>query len=89
MSPRLSSPAHPGSGGGPTGGGTPGRGRGGGGAAGYTKRDREIIGQTVRIIQGPFKGKLKDIKGLVMIGLKKYARLHDFRKNECVRYVNW
>lgn len=51
MSPRLSSPAHPGSGG----GATPGRGRGGGGGV---RRDRELIGQTVRIIQGPFKGLL-------------------------------
>lgn len=53
MSPRLSSPAHP-SGGGA--GSTPGRGRGGGG--GGVKRDREMIGQTVRIVQGPFKGRL-------------------------------
>lgn len=52
MSPRLSSPAHPGSGGGGGGGATPGRGRGGGGI----RRDREMIGQTVRIVQGPFKG---------------------------------
>ncbi|WAR02974.1 SPT5H-like protein, partial [Mya arenaria] len=52
MSPRLSSPAHPGSG-----GSTPGRGRGRGGPGGGpgVKRDREMIGQTVRIIQGPFK----------------------------------
>ena len=49
MSPRISSPAHPGSG-----GATPGRGRGGGGPG--MKRDREMIGQTVRIVQGPFKG---------------------------------
>ena len=53
MSPRISSPAHP-SGGGAVGAGnmTPGRGRGGG----LSKRDRELIGQTVRIVQGPFKG---------------------------------
>ena len=50
MSPRISSPAHPASG-----GATPGRGRGGGGM----KRDREMIGQTVRIVQGPFKGNSK------------------------------
>lgn len=58
MSPRLSSPAHPGGGGvggAPGGGGaTPGRGRGAGG--GLSKRDRDLIGTTVRIIQGPFKG---------------------------------
>ena len=47
MSPRISSPVHP-----QSGGATPGRGRGGGGM----RRDREMIGQTVRIIQGPFKG---------------------------------
>ena len=49
MSPRISSPAHPASG-----GATPGRGRGGPGM----KRDREMIGQTVRIVQGPFKGNI-------------------------------
>ena len=55
MSPRISSPAHPSGG-----GATPGRGRGGGGGGGGggpgAKRDRELIGQTVRIVQGPFKG---------------------------------
>lgn len=61
MSPRLSSPAHPASGGG--GAGTPGRGRGGGGGGGgASKRDREAIGQTVRIIQGPFKGYIGIVK---------------------------
>lgn len=55
MSPRISSPAHPASGG----GGTPGRGRGGGGGV---RRDREMIGQTVRIIQGPFKGYIGIVK---------------------------
>ncbi|XP_045177406.2 transcription elongation factor SPT5-like [Mercenaria mercenaria] len=55
MSPRLSSPAHPGSG-----GSTPGRGRGGGGVG--MKRDREMIGQTVRIVQGPFKGYIGIVK---------------------------
>lgn len=60
MSPRLASPAHPSSGGLSGGGGaTPGRGRGGGG---LSKRDREFIGQTVKIIQGPFKGKLINFK---------------------------
>lgn len=56
MSPRISSPAHPSGG-----GGERGRGRGGGagvGRGGLSKRDREIIGQTVRIIQGPFKGEI-------------------------------
>ncbi|KAH3888745.1 transcription elongation factor SPT5-like [Dreissena polymorpha] len=59
MSPRLASPAHPGSGGG--GGATPGRGRGGGGGAAI-RRDRELIGQTVRIVQGPFKGYIGIVK---------------------------
>ncbi|XP_071182024.1 transcription elongation factor SPT5-like isoform X2 [Mytilus edulis] len=63
MSPRLSSPAHPDSGG----GGAPSMGRGGGGGAGagrggLTKRDKELIGQTVRIIQGPFKGYIGIVK---------------------------
>ncbi|KAL4224649.1 Transcription elongation factor SPT5 [Mactra antiquata] len=57
MSPRLSSPAHPSGGG----GATPGRGRGGGGGGGM-KRDREMIGQTVRIVQGPFKGYIGIVK---------------------------
>ncbi|XP_060070304.1 transcription elongation factor SPT5-like [Ylistrum balloti] len=59
MSPRLSSPAHPASGGGTPGSGTPGRGRGGGG---FSRRDRELIGQTVRIVQGPFKGYIGIVK---------------------------
>ncbi|XP_033751673.1 transcription elongation factor SPT5-like [Pecten maximus] len=61
MSPRLSSPAHPasGGGGGTPGSGTPGRGRGGGG---FSRRDRELIGQTVRIVQGPFKGYIGIVK---------------------------
>ncbi|KAK3597633.1 hypothetical protein CHS0354_030186 [Potamilus streckersoni] len=53
MSPRLASPSHPSSG-----GATPGRGRGGGG----TRRDRGLIGQTVSIIQGPFKGYIGIVK---------------------------
>lgn len=56
MSPRLSSPAHPSSGGGGGGGGGGGAGSAGRGRGGMTRRDRELIGQTVRIKQGPFKG---------------------------------
>jgi len=56
MSPRLSSPAHPASGGGGVVGGGGGPGAGGRGRGGLSKRDKELIGQTVRIIQGPFKG---------------------------------
>ena len=48
MSPRISSPAHPSSG-----GVTPGRGRGRGD---FNRRDKSLIGQTVRIIHGPYKG---------------------------------
>jgi len=50
MSPRLSSPAHPSSGGGVAGGGR-GRGRG------EDRRNTGLIGQTVRIVQGPYKGR--------------------------------
>lgn len=53
MSPRIASPAHPSGG-----AGDRGRGRGGGaGRGGLSRRDKEIIGQTVRIVRGPFKGK--------------------------------
>lgn len=48
MSPRLSSPMHPSSGGGVAGGGR-GRGR-------EDRRNTELIGQTVRIVKGPYKG---------------------------------
>ena len=53
MSPRLSSPAHPSSAGGVAAGGA-GRGRG----RDANRRDRALIGQTVRIVQGPYKGKV-------------------------------
>ncbi|KAF0030942.1 hypothetical protein F2P81_017673 [Scophthalmus maximus] len=51
MSPRISSPVHHGGGGG---GGGMGRGRG--------RRDNELIGQTVRISQGPYKGYIGVVK---------------------------
>ena len=52
MSPRLSSPAHPSSGGGAAGlGGGRGAGRGRG-----IRREEQLFGQTVRIVQGPYKG---------------------------------
>ena len=58
MSPRLSSPAHPSQSGGvtPGGAGGAGSGAGRGRGRGNATRDREIIGQTVRIKQGPYKG---------------------------------
>ena len=74
MSPRLSSPAHPSSGGAGGGrgmergagsdrdrqrGGFRGRGRGRGGGMG---RDRELIGQTIKITQGPYKGHIGMVK---------------------------
>jgi len=65
MSPRLSSPAHHsqaggGGGGGRGGGHTRGRGRGRGG--GNIGRDRELIGQTIKITQGPYKGHIGIVK---------------------------
>uniref|UniRef100_A0A7N8XYC3 Transcription elongation factor SPT5 n=1 Tax=Mastacembelus armatus TaxID=205130 RepID=A0A7N8XYC3_9TELE len=51
MSPRISSPMHHGGGGRGGGGGGMGRGRG--------RRDNELIGQTVRISQGPYKGETR------------------------------
>ncbi|XP_041730962.1 transcription elongation factor SPT5-like isoform X2 [Coregonus clupeaformis] len=58
MSPRISSPMHPGGGGqqqrGGGGGGQMGRGRG--------RRDNDLIGQTVRISQGPYKGYIGVVK---------------------------
>lgn len=51
MSPRISSPMHP------QGGGGGGGGRGGrGGGRGGMRRDRDLIGQTIKITSGPYKG---------------------------------
>ncbi|KAF6200841.1 hypothetical protein GE061_005288 [Apolygus lucorum] len=58
MSPRISSPMHPS--GGARGGGRGGRG-GGGGMGGF-RRDRELIGKTIRISKGPFKGNIGIVK---------------------------
>eukprot|EP00094_Tigriopus_californicus_P005339 TCALIF_05148-PA protein Name:"Similar to SUPT5H Transcription elongation factor SPT5 (Homo sapiens)" AED:0.12 eAED:0.12 QI:0/0.33/0.3/1/0.77/0.8/10/0/1058 len=68
MSPRLSSPMHPsqggggnrGGGGGGGGGGRGGRGRGRG--RGSIGRDRELIGQTIKITQGPYKASIGIVK---------------------------
>uniref|UniRef100_A0A8D3CKL1 Transcription elongation factor SPT5 n=1 Tax=Scophthalmus maximus TaxID=52904 RepID=A0A8D3CKL1_SCOMX len=57
MSPRISSPVHHG-GGGERGGG----GGGGGMGRGRGRRDNELIGQTVRISQGPYKGYIGVVK---------------------------
>lgn len=61
MSPRIHSPAH----GGGRGGQTPNspRGRGGRGAGrGGVTRDRELIGQTIKITGGPYKGNVGIVK---------------------------
>lgn len=52
MSPRITSPLHPSGAGHGGGGGGRGRGRGGAGV----RRDRELIGQTIKITGGPYKG---------------------------------
>lgn len=54
MSPRISSPMHPSGGGQSPGGGGMGRGRG--------RRDNELIGQTIKITQGPYKGHIGIVK---------------------------
>ncbi|XP_050095989.1 transcription elongation factor SPT5 [Anopheles aquasalis] len=66
MSPRIHSPMHPsgGRGGGSSGGPTRGgRGGGGGGRGGArVSRDREILGRTIRITGGPYKGAVGIVK---------------------------
>lgn len=58
MSPRIQSPMHPSG----RGGMTP-RGRGGrGGRGGGVTRDRELIGQTIKITGGPYKGNVGIVK---------------------------
>lgn len=60
MSPRIASPMHPSGGGfGGRGGGGGGRGRGRGAGA---RRDREIIGTTIKITGGPYKGNVGIVK---------------------------
>uniref|UniRef100_A0A2I3H9W1 Transcription elongation factor SPT5 n=1 Tax=Nomascus leucogenys TaxID=61853 RepID=A0A2I3H9W1_NOMLE len=59
MSPRISSPMHPSAGGQRGGFGSPGGGSGGM-SRGRGRRDNELIGQTVRISQGPYKGDLRE-----------------------------
>lgn len=70
MSPRLSSPAHPSSGGGGEGGGGGGGASGGGGRGrgrGEDRRNSGLIGQTVRIVQGPYKGEVILYAGYVFL----------------------
>ncbi|XP_059135222.1 transcription elongation factor SPT5 isoform X3 [Peromyscus eremicus] len=58
MSPRISSPMHPSAEGQHGGFGSPG----GGMSRGRGRRDNELIGQTVRISQGPYKGYIGVVK---------------------------
>uniref|UniRef100_A0A0K2T674 Transcription elongation factor SPT5 n=1 Tax=Lepeophtheirus salmonis TaxID=72036 RepID=A0A0K2T674_LEPSM len=60
MSPRLSSPMHPSQSGRGAGGGGAGRGRGRG--RGVIGRDRELIGKTIKITQGPYKSHIGIVK---------------------------
>ena len=62
MSPRLSSPMHPSQGGGRGGGGGGGGGGGRGRGRGGIGRDRELIGQTIKITQGPYKSHIGIVK---------------------------
>ncbi|XP_064477491.1 transcription elongation factor SPT5-like [Ornithodoros turicata] len=63
-SPRVSSPMHPSGGGGGGGhrGGGGGGGGGFGGGRGRGRRDSELIGQTIKITQGPYKGHIGIVK---------------------------
>ena len=61
MSPWISSPMHPSAGGQRGGFGSPGGGSGGM-SRGRGRRDHELIGQTVRISQGPYKGYIGVVK---------------------------
>lgn len=58
MSPRIQSPMHPSG----RGGATPRGGRGRGAGRGGVTRDRELIGQTIKITGGPYKGNVGIVK---------------------------
>lgn len=75
MSPRRQSPMHPSGGGGGGGGGGVGMGGGGGGGGsgfisgggrgrgrGGVTRDRDLIGTTIKIVKGPYKGNVGIVK---------------------------
>lgn len=68
MSPRIQSPMHPGGAGGRGGGGGGGGGRGGGGfrggrgGANRIMRDREILGKSIKISGGSYKGAVGIVK---------------------------
>jgi transcription elongation factor SPT5 len=62
MSPQISSPMHPSGGRGVRGGFGGGRGGFGGRGRGGISRDREILGKTIKITGGPYKGSVGIIK---------------------------
>ena len=62
MSPQLSSPMHPSQGGVRGGGGGGGGGRGRGRGRGNVGRDRDLIGQTIKITQGHYKSHIGIVK---------------------------
>uniref|UniRef100_A0A182U6J2 Transcription elongation factor SPT5 n=1 Tax=Anopheles melas TaxID=34690 RepID=A0A182U6J2_9DIPT len=62
MSPRIHSPMHPSGGRGGGGGGPTRGGRGGGRGGARVSRDREILGRTIRITGGPYKGAVGIVK---------------------------
>lgn len=61
-SPRLNSPMHPSAGGGRSGSGFISGGGGGGMGRGRGRRDSELIGQTIKITHGPYKGHIGIVK---------------------------
>ena len=89
MSPRLSSPAHPTQGGGHRGGGGGGGGgfRGGGRGRGRggpnIGRDRELIGQTIKITQGPYKGHIGIVKVMLQCVTVFFIHNYSYLKNTC------
>ncbi|XP_014243912.1 transcription elongation factor SPT5 isoform X2 [Cimex lectularius] len=60
MSPRITSPMHPHGGGGISGG------RGGRGGGGGLRKDRDLIGKTIKITTGPYKGNVGMVKDATM-----------------------
>lgn len=75
MSPRISSPAHPSSGGGGAAGGGGGGGpRGGFQRGGRDRSDLELIGKTIKITQGHYKGYIGIVKDA--IGSTARVELH-------------
>ncbi|BET00579.1 Transcription elongation factor [Nesidiocoris tenuis] len=83
MSPRISSPMHPSGGGGR--GGRGGRGGAGGGMGG--RRERELVGKTIRISSGPYKGSIgivKDAKpGEIRVELHSSCKTISVLRSNC------